>query len=85
MPSDLKTRARGAEGRRRGEAERSAALAPPTDPELFASDEEWRRFHEAEEKTGGWHHLPLVLVVLPPLGAIVHVGRFSFASFVEKN
>lgn len=48
-------------------------LAPPVDPELFESDEEWRKYHETE-KTEGWHHLPLLLVVLPPLGAIVH-GR----------
>jgi hypothetical protein len=55
------------------EAERRARmpLAPPVDPELFESDEEWRKYHETE-KTEGWHHLPLLLVVLPPLGAIVH-------------
>lgn len=30
--------------------------------------------HAETEKASGWHHLPLVLVALPPLGAIVH-GR----------
>lgn len=30
-----------------------------------------QRLHEAE-KTDMLHHLPLILVALPPLGAIVH-------------
>lgn len=40
-------------------------------PELFDTEEEWRKFHE-EEKSSNWTHLPLVLVALPPLGAIIH-------------
>ncbi|GAA6027836.1 hypothetical protein JCM8097_001740 [Rhodosporidiobolus ruineniae] len=52
---------------------RKAKTAPPRDPELFDTDDEWQEHHE-QEQTSGWHHLPLVLVALPPLGAIVH-GR----------
>ncbi|GAA6021338.1 hypothetical protein JCM10207_002703 [Rhodosporidiobolus poonsookiae] len=52
---------------------RKAKLEPPREPELFESDDEWEARH-AEEATSTWHHLPLILVALPPLGAIVH-GR----------
>ncbi|BGP14274.1 hypothetical protein JCM10213_005834 [Rhodosporidiobolus nylandii] len=55
------------------EDRRRAKLQPPKDPELFDTEEEWQAHHD-EEKTSGWHHLPLVLVALPPLGAIIH-GR----------
>ncbi|KAM0754746.1 hypothetical protein T439DRAFT_120845 [Meredithblackwellia eburnea MCA 4105] len=48
-------------------------LSPPKDPELFDTEEEWRRYH-AQDSEPWPHHLPLVLVALPPLGAIVH-GR----------
>ncbi|GAA5859308.1 hypothetical protein JCM8547_001976 [Rhodosporidiobolus lusitaniae] len=52
---------------------RKAKMQPPKDRELFDTDEEWQEHHEQEQQSG-WHHLPLVLVALPPLGAIVH-GR----------
>jgi hypothetical protein len=50
----------------------NAPLGPPNNPEHFETDEEWKRFHHEEEKVSPWHSLPLVLVALPPLGAIVH-------------
>ncbi|BGP30426.1 hypothetical protein JCM10296v2_002180 [Rhodotorula toruloides] len=52
---------------------KGVALEPPRDPDLFLSDDDFHEHLEAE-KTSGWHHLPLILVALPPLGAIVH-GR----------
>ncbi|BGO89940.1 hypothetical protein NBRC10512_001924 [Rhodotorula toruloides] len=52
---------------------KGVALEPPRDPDLFLSDDNFHEHLEAE-KTSGWHHLPLILVALPPLGAIVH-GR----------
>lgn len=48
-----------------------APLGPPVDPQRFESDEEWRDYHN-KEKVDHWHHLPLMLVALPPLGAIIH-------------
>ncbi|ORY88903.1 hypothetical protein BCR35DRAFT_208464 [Leucosporidium creatinivorum] len=48
-------------------------LQPPRDPSLYETEEEWKLHHEAE-KTDRLHHLPLILVALPPLGAIIH-GR----------
>lgn len=44
-------------------------LAPPRDPELFDSDAEFAEYRELE-KASSWQHLPLFLVVLPPVGAI---------------
>ncbi|GAA5932645.1 hypothetical protein JCM1841_000321 [Sporobolomyces salmonicolor] len=55
------------------DARMTAKLQPPKDPDLFGTEDEWRQHHELE-KTSGWHHVPLILVALPPLGAIVH-GR----------
>ncbi|GAA5976742.1 hypothetical protein JCM11641_005680 [Rhodosporidiobolus odoratus] len=52
---------------------RRAKMEPPKDHELGETEEEWQKHHD-EEKTSGWHHLPLVLVALPILGATVH-GR----------
>ncbi|GEM12648.1 hypothetical protein Rt10032_c23g6665 [Rhodotorula toruloides] len=52
---------------------KGVALEPPRDPDLFLSDDDFHEHLEAE-KTSGWHHLPLILVALPPLGAVVH-GR----------
>ncbi|GJN87156.1 hypothetical protein Rhopal_000101-T1 [Rhodotorula paludigena] len=52
---------------------RAKALQPPKDPDLFDTDEAFQA-HAETEKASGWHHLPLVLVALPPLGAIIH-GR----------
>ncbi|SCV67864.1 BQ2448_5475 [Microbotryum intermedium] len=49
-------------------------MQPPKHPDMFDTEEQWRTHHDATEKTQGWHHLPLFLVVLPPLGAIIH-GR----------
>lgn len=48
-----------------------APRGPPANPEHFESDEEWQEHHR-KEKVGPMHHLPLVLVALPPLGAIIH-------------
>ncbi|GAA5869002.1 hypothetical protein JCM3774_002444 [Rhodotorula dairenensis] len=50
-----------------------AALQPPKLPELRESDNEFRS-HVELEKTSSLHHLPLVLVAIPSLGAILH-GR----------
>ncbi|KAK4698263.1 hypothetical protein P7C70_g8019, partial [Phenoliferia sp. Uapishka_3] len=45
--------------------------SPPRDPTLFDTDEEWKQFHE--EEPDSWpHYIPLILVALPPLGAIIH-------------
>ncbi|GAA5949791.1 hypothetical protein JCM21900_004201 [Sporobolomyces salmonicolor] len=54
-------------------ARMTAKLQPPKDPDLFDTEDAWRQHHELE-KTSGWHHVPLILVALPPLGAIIH-GR----------
>ncbi|KAK4058414.1 hypothetical protein OIO90_000572 [Microbotryomycetes sp. JL221] len=48
-------------------------LQPPRAPDLYHTDEEWRVQHSAEQR-GSLHNLPLILVALPPLGAIIH-GR----------
>ncbi|KAM0788397.1 hypothetical protein ACM66B_001535 [Microbotryomycetes sp. NB124-2] len=48
-------------------------LQPPRSPELYHTDEEWRMHHAAEQRSS-LHNLPLLLVALPPLGAIIH-GR----------
>ncbi|KAK4051837.1 hypothetical protein OIV83_002542 [Microbotryomycetes sp. JL201] len=48
-------------------------LQPPRSPEMYHTDEEWRLHHSAEQRSS-MHNLPLLLVALPPLGAIVH-GR----------
>lgn len=72
-------RSREGPGRKRRNVEREleggsrVPLSPPVDPERFDTEEQWRTYHD-EEKTQGWLHIPLVLVALPPLGAIVH-GR----------
>ncbi|GAA5838427.1 hypothetical protein JCM11251_004935 [Rhodosporidiobolus azoricus] len=56
------------------EERRKAKMFPPSAKDvLFETEEEWQEHHD-KEATSGWHHLPLVLVALPPLGAIVH-GR----------
>ncbi|GAA5867312.1 hypothetical protein JCM1840_005024 [Sporobolomyces johnsonii] len=83
-PARPSTRSRGSGNGRRNtdawEEEEELARArmtakpqPPKDPDLFDTEDEWRQQHELE-KTSGWHHLPLILVALPPLGAIIH-GR----------
>ncbi|GAA6048989.1 hypothetical protein JCM3770_005428 [Rhodotorula araucariae] len=59
--------------RNSGAPGRPRSMQPPKDPDLFDSDEAFRAQADAE-KASGWHHLPLILVGLPPLGAIVH-GR----------
>ncbi|KAI5479055.1 hypothetical protein MNV49_004337 [Pseudohyphozyma bogoriensis] len=59
--------------RRTGAGSGRDPLAPPRLPDLAETEEQWRAFHE-KEKSQGWHHLPLVLVALPPFGAILH-GR----------
>uniref|UniRef100_A0A0K3CRJ4 Uncharacterized protein n=1 Tax=Rhodotorula toruloides TaxID=5286 RepID=A0A0K3CRJ4_RHOTO len=64
----------GREGPARGDGlRRRRSRAGGEDPDLFLSDDDFHEHLEAE-KTSGWHHLPLILVALPPLGAIVH-GR----------
>lgn len=50
----------------------SARLSPPTDPGMFETEEEWRNYHAAEKADSWVTHAPLVIVALPPLGAIVH-------------
>ncbi|GAA5976552.1 hypothetical protein JCM10908_005542 [Rhodotorula pacifica] len=52
---------------------RAGAVQPPKLPELRESDDEFRH-HVEVEKTSSLHHLPLVLVAVPSLGAILH-GR----------
>ncbi|GAA5968127.1 hypothetical protein JCM8115_001748 [Rhodotorula mucilaginosa] len=52
---------------------KATALQPPKLPELRESDDEFRN-HVEMEKTSSLHHLPLVLVAIPSLGAILH-GR----------
>ncbi|KDE03251.1 hypothetical protein MVLG_06245 [Microbotryum lychnidis-dioicae p1A1 Lamole] len=49
-------------------------IQPPKHPDMFDTEEEWNTHHDTIEKTQGWHHLPLFLVILPPLGAVIH-GR----------
>ncbi|SCZ93050.1 BZ3500_MvSof-1268-A1-R1_Chr6-2g08429 [Microbotryum saponariae] len=49
-------------------------IQPPKHPDMFDTEEQWRTHLDTTEKTQAWHHLPLFLVVLPPLGAVVH-GR----------
>lgn len=46
-------------------------MQPPRYPDTYESEQEWKN---AEKESNSWHHLPLLLVALPPVGAIIH-GR----------
>ncbi|GAA5946886.1 hypothetical protein JCM3765_002060 [Sporobolomyces pararoseus] len=59
---------------RRGGGGGGIKFEPPKSNQLFSTQQEYDTAQELERSSNQWHHLPLLLVALPPLLSIVH-GR----------